>query len=113
MHDCAARSFAIQGVTRRVVAAAKPSEEENSMSSESIPNVPEVDAPRTACRHLRSKGMYITGCMNPEEEHDEVGDGHCWCNLTQNVQGPDDGFVGRSLCVSARTCFVPLLTISS
>ena len=58
-----------------------------------------------ACRHLRSKGMYVSGKMNPEVEDAEVGDGHCWCNQTQNVQGPDAGMVGRRLCTPQRRCY--------
>lgn len=65
---------------------------------------PNVASP-VACRHLLSKGMYITGLMNPEEEHDQIGDGNCWCGQTQNVLGPDDGFVERRSCIAGRKCF--------
>lgn len=58
-----------------------------------------------ACRYLRSKGMYVTGLMNPEADDPYVGDGHCWCDKTQNVLGPDDGLVGRARCLGGRTCY--------
>ncbi len=61
------------------------------------------------CRHLRSKGMYITGQLNPAAEGNEVGDGHCWCNQTQHALGPDDDFVGRDTCIAGRQCFVQIL----
>jgi len=63
-----------------------------------------------ACAHLRSKGMYITGSMNPETDDPDVGDGHCWCNMTQNVLGPDAQLVGREECSAARTCFRATIT---
>ena len=58
-----------------------------------------------ACRHLLSKGMYVTGRMNPEVEDPEIGDGNCWCSKTQNVLGPDDGLVDRNRCLGGRTCY--------
>jgi hypothetical protein len=60
----------------------------------------------SACAHLRSKGQYITGRLDPTVEDGEVGDGHCWCNQTQHALGPDDQFVTRQGCVSGRRCFV-------
>jgi len=57
-----------------------------------------------ACIHLRSKGMYITGRMDPREDAD-IGDGNCWCNRTQNVLGPDDGLVDRPDCQDGRSCY--------
>lgn len=62
-----------------------------------------------SCRHLRSKGMYITGLMNPEADDPEIGDGHCWCGQTQNVLGPDDGLVNRGGCIGNRTCYEAIL----
>ncbi|MEZ6069593.1 MAG: hypothetical protein R3C10_04810 [Pirellulales bacterium] len=63
-----------------------------------------------ACALLRSKGMYVTGRLNPGEDDPltgEVGDGHCWCNKTQNVLGPDDALVERERCVPGRDCYQP------
>jgi hypothetical protein len=70
-----------------------------------LDNQTAADAPG-ACQHLRSKGMYITGCQNPAVEDGQVGDGHCWCSVTQHALGPDDNFVDRSLCIAGRRCFV-------
>ncbi len=61
------------------------------------------------CRHLLSKGMFVTGQLDPADDAagdvDHVGDGHCWCNQTQNVLGPDDQLVERETCLSTRACF--------
>jgi hypothetical protein len=64
---------------------------------------------QSACRHLLSKGMFVTGMMNPAEEDGQVGDGYCWCNQTQNVLGPDDGLVSRQACHAGRTCYQGLI----
>jgi hypothetical protein len=47
--------------------------------------------------------------MNPAVDDGQMGDGHCWCNKTQAMLGPDDGFVERKLCVSGRNCYVALV----
>jgi hypothetical protein len=63
---------------------------------------------RPACRHLRSKGMYVTGKLDPaNEDYEGMGDGHCWCNLTQHELGPDDQLVVRDDCIVHRKCFEP------
>ena len=70
----------------------------------------ELHLTQPGCRHLRSKGMYITGLLNPaEEDYDHMGDGHCWCNRTQNVIGPDDQLVDRPSCSTTRDCYESLL----
>jgi hypothetical protein len=80
-----------------------------------MPQKPNVDPAelesqlQVTCRHLRSKGMYITGSRLPMLEDAEVGDGNCWCNRTQHVLGPDDGLVERERCAPARTCFERLV----
>jgi hypothetical protein len=76
------------------------------MATENSHTLPDADVGQGSCRHLRSKGMFITGCANPAVEDGQVGDGHCWCNLTQHVLGPDDDFVERRICTSGRACFV-------
>ena len=65
------------------------------MASETSQPVNDADAVVGQCRHLRSKGMYITGCLNPAVEDGNVGDGNCWCGQTQHVIGPDDNFAER------------------
>jgi hypothetical protein len=64
---------------------------------------------QAACRYLRSKGMYVSGTLNPAVDDGHMGDGHCWCNNTQGPLGPEDNFVERKLCVSGRKCFVSLV----
>jgi hypothetical protein len=58
-----------------------------------------------ACMHLRSKGMYVSGKLNPTHQEDGMGDGYCWCNQTQKVVGPDNEMVERALCVEGRECY--------
>lgn len=60
-----------------------------------------------ACRHLLSKGMYITGERDPALDG-RAGDGNCWCGKTQNAVGPDRQMVGRARCVPGRNCYEPL-----
>ena len=58
------------------------------------------------CMHLRSKGMYVTGQRDLDGA---IGDGHCWCNKTQHVIGPDDGLVARLSCNNGRACYQAVL----
>jgi hypothetical protein len=60
-----------------------------------------------ACQHLRSKGMYVTGLMDPYE--DGHSDGYCWCNQTAGQYGPDDQYVDRTTCKPGRTCYQAVL----
>ena len=79
------------------------------MSSENIRSLPSAEAKHSVCRHLRSKGQFITGCIDPAAETGEVGDGHCWCNLTSHALGPDDDFAERGSCIAGRSCFVAMI----
>lgn len=65
--------------------------------------------PGAACANLRSKGMYITGTLDPAVEDGKIGDGNCWCLKTQNILGPDDGLVARARCKPGRDCYVARL----
>ncbi|HEX5444259.1 MAG TPA: hypothetical protein VFW87_10540 [Pirellulales bacterium] len=58
-----------------------------------------------ACRHLLSKGMFVSGMVDPAEVG--MSDGHCWCNMTQHALGPDDGLVARQKCMLGRRCYEP------
>lgn len=60
-----------------------------------------------ACMHLRSKNMYVSGTMDPaNDDYEFTSDGNCWCNMTQNVIGPDDQLVDRPMCSEKdRKCF--------
>jgi hypothetical protein len=62
-----------------------------------------------SCQHLRSKGMYVSGVMDPLNDPNPMNDGYCWCNKTQHVYGPDDQLAERQQCNSGRTCFQAVL----
>jgi len=57
------------------------------------------------CIHLRSKAIYVTGELKNPEHPDEEGSHHAWCNLTQNVRGPDRRPCDRCACTSGRKCY--------
>ncbi len=57
------------------------------------------------CRHLRSKAMYVSGQLEPTAEMEEMGSGHCWCNHTQQLFGPDSRIADRRDCNSNRPCY--------
>jgi hypothetical protein len=57
-----------------------------------------------ACIHLRSKSMYVTGQVNPDDPN-EPGANNCWCNRTQHVIGPDSKLVDRVACTEGRECY--------
>lgn len=66
--------------------------------------------PGPQCTHFRSKGMYVTGQLDPADGLVEgIGDGYCWCSQTQQLRGPDDEFVDRQRCNSGRTCYQAVL----
>jgi hypothetical protein len=65
---------------------------------------------RPQCQHFRSKGMYVSGVIDPAtDDFEGHGDGYCWCNQTQFVYGPDDQYVDRQECNSGRSCYQPML----
>ena len=59
----------------------------------------------SACIHLRSKAMYVTGQLKNPEHPDELGSQDCWCNMTQHVKGPDQADVDRCACTPGRDCY--------
>lgn len=61
------------------------------------------DAP--VCRLIRNKAMMVSGSRNPDAATLIASSGHCWCNQTQHVVGPDGGIVGPEACVESRDCF--------
>lgn len=61
------------------------------------------------CRHLRSKGMFVAGQVEPPAELEYMGSGHCWCLKTQHVFGPDDKLVDRRACDNSRECYEAVL----
>jgi hypothetical protein len=64
---------------------------------------------QAVCRHLRSKAIFVSGQMEPPAELTRTGSGHCWCNWTQQVLGPDDQIVDRRACDTGRTCYEAVL----
>ena len=71
---------------------------------------PELDViGQPACAYLRSKGMYVTGEMDPAADFEQHGDGYCWCSRTQAQMGPDNEVVERHLCNISRTCYQRVL----
>ena len=70
-------------------------------------NSPELNViNHKACRHLLSKGMFVTGQLNPADDPVEASsDGYCWCNRNQGMYGPDGGIVDRASCAPARACY--------
>ncbi len=67
------------------------------------------DPLQVVCRHLRSKAIFVAGQMEPPADMQQSGSGHCWCNHTQNVFGPDNEVVTRRACDSARACYEAVL----
>lgn len=78
---------------------------DRAASGEPVPQPPAPSAISAACRHLLSKGMFVTGMVDPAEVG--MSDGHCWCNKTQHALGPDDGLVARHKCIVGRRCYEP------
>ncbi len=66
------------------------------------------------CRHLRSKGMYVYGDIDPSlgatelENGSAEYDGYFWCLRTMSCLGPDKQPIGRSECGPDRDCYEPL-----
>lgn len=57
------------------------------------------------CRHLRSKAIYVSGQLEPPPDLESTGSGHCWCNHTLHILGPDNELVERRGCNSNRACY--------
>jgi hypothetical protein len=47
--------------------------------------------------------------MEPPPEMEETGSGHCWCDHTQHILGPDSQVVDRRACNSNRPCYQAVL----
>lgn len=85
--------------------AAEQSTADFASSGETLSQPAASSAGSAACRHLLSKGMFVSGMVDPAEVG--MSDGHCWCNKTQHALGPDDGLVGRHKCIIGRRCYEP------
>lgn len=69
------------------------------------PGVPKVRAP--LCRHLRCKGMFVSGGRPDEPDMLPYDATIWWCSRTQKQVGPDDQPCHDSECVQGRGCFEP------
>ena len=57
------------------------------------------------CGDLRSKRFLMLDTIPTDAEQYMDPSQHCWCYHTQQVIGPDGGFVGPEDCVPGRTCY--------
>jgi hypothetical protein len=57
------------------------------------------------CRDLRSKKFFMSDKIAGTAEEYLDASGHCWCYHTQQVVGPDGGFVEPHSCVPGRSCY--------
>jgi hypothetical protein len=57
------------------------------------------------CGDLRSKKFFQVGQIARTAEDYLDASGHCWCYHTQQVVGPDGGFVEPEACVPGRRCY--------
>jgi len=57
------------------------------------------------CGNLRSKRFFMLNVIPTKAEDYLDASGHCWCYDTQQVRGPDDGFVEPERCVPGRSCY--------
>lgn len=58
---------------------------------------------RTACRRLRSKGMFVDAERDPTVPRGN--DGFFWCTHTMNCLGPDGKVTHVDKCQAGRGCF--------
>ena len=54
------------------------------------------------CKHLRSKEMYHSPDMSPD---DLCHSGIFWCEHTSDSMGPDGTFADYEECTSSRECY--------
>jgi len=57
------------------------------------------------CGDLRSKKYFMIERFATKAEDYLDPSGHCWCYHTQQVVGPDGGFVEPDRCVPGRDCY--------
>jgi hypothetical protein len=89
------------------------------MSSADIPRndspLDPADSPESAavlgsaCRHLRSKGMYVYTDGQNSNDHEDYDNTIFWCLKTMKSFGPDDDRVDRDECRDMnRSCYEPI-----
>lgn len=61
---------------------------------------------RTACTHLRHKGMYVLTVVDPDETsfYDRYDATAFWCTRTQKPYGPDGKPAHADSCCAGREC---------
>ncbi len=58
------------------------------------------------CRHMLSKGMFVSGTLDPEvDDIEHISDGYCWCYQSAVQMGPDNKLVERAACSPGRQCY--------
>jgi len=57
------------------------------------------------CGDLRSKKFFLSDQIAANADDYLDASGHCWCYHTQQVVGPDGGFVEPGTCVPGRACY--------
>jgi hypothetical protein len=57
------------------------------------------------CGDLRSKKFFMSNQLPKTAEDYLDASGHCWCYHTQQVVGPDGGFVEPESCNPGRSCY--------
>ena len=74
------------------------------------PDQPTPHLTSLACRHLRTKGMYVyTDGLSGEASHPDYDNTVYWCFKTSKDFGPDDQFVNRDSCRDCnRECYEPV-----
>jgi hypothetical protein len=71
--------------------------------NEQSQSLPVINTP--FCGDLRSKKFFMTNRIAQKAEEYLDLSGHCWCYHTQQVVGPDGGFVEPDACVEGRKCY--------
>ncbi len=78
------------------------------MKPNDIESVRGPDEPKVTgglCRHIRCKGMYVTGEMLADPNAMPYDATVWWCTQTHKPMGPDFMPCGRGECVAGRKCF--------
>lgn len=79
------------------------------MASTDPTSLPVAEQEVSACRHLRSTGMYLYTDRPVGEAQSDYDNTAFWCLKTLKSFGPDDDVVGRTECRDpARSCYEPI-----
>lgn len=64
-----------------------------------------LSALKKVCMYHRSKEYYVANITGRSYDPGNAVEMDQWCLLTQGPVGPDDSFVGCSVCGPERPCF--------